>query len=70
MKEEGTAELVASPSLEPQVDQYIKLLAKKGYKISESNAGGSGNVIVRLAGESGGVTVEILFSCLWPSPLR
>jgi hypothetical protein len=70
MKKEGTAELAASHSLEPQVDGYIQLLAKKGYKISEFNAGQSGNVIVRLAGESGDVTVEILFSAEAPHRLQ
>jgi hypothetical protein len=69
MKKEGTAKLAASPSLELQVDRYIELLAKKGYTISKFNAGQSSNVIVWLAGESGEVTVEILFSAEAPYKL-
>lgn len=70
MKKEGTAELAASPSLERQVDGHMKLLAKRGYTISEFKGGQSGNVVVRLAGESGEVTVEILFSAEAPHQLR
>ena len=70
LKKEGTAELAASPNLERQVDGHMKLLAKKGYTISEFKAGQSRNVVVRLAGESGEVTVEILFSADAPHLLR